>query len=216
MKKILAIALALCLTLSLSVSVFANGSVALPDINHPGPVGPSDSDPNGKLTYNATDANGNPVTIILTPVTSGEKYEAAVPYGIVVMYTVTLVSNTVTGDITIDMYAPGAATSYTVIVCDDWMEHGSVVSVNGNRAKVRVDADTVREYPYVAIVKDFDAVDVDTPQQGIGGEEDPDDGDGDNMNVADPEPEKNPHTGIALAVVPMMVAAAAAVVSKRR
>ena len=53
------------------------------------------------------------------------------------------------------------------------------------------------------------------PTQGIGGEEDPDDGEGDNMNVADPEPEKNPHTGIALAIVPMLVAAAAAVVSKK-
>ena len=53
------------------------------------------------------------------------------------------------------------------------------------------------------------------PTQGIGGEEDPTDGEGDNMNVADPEPEKNPHTGIALAIVPMLVAAAAAVVSKK-
>lgn len=42
---------------------------------------------------------------------------------------------------------------------------------------------------------------------------------GDNVNVSDNEPatqpEKNPTTGVALAVVPMMVAAAAAVVAKK-
>lgn len=43
---------------------------------------------------------------------------------------------------------------------------------------------------------------------------------GDNVNVSDNEPaekpaDKNPTTGVALAVVPMMVAAAAAVVAKK-
>lgn len=44
-------------------------------------------------------------------------------------------------------------------------------------------------------------------------------GDGDTTTVTDNEPatkpEKNPTTGVALAVVPMMVAAAAAVVAKK-
>lgn len=37
----------------------------------------------------------------------------------------------------------------------------------------------------------------------------------DNITVNDPEPDSNPKTGVALAVVPMMVAAAAAAVSKK-
>ncbi len=41
------------------------------------------------------------------------------------------------------------------------------------------------------------------------------DTEGEDVNVGDTEPEKNPTTGVALAVVPMMVAAAAAVVSKK-
>ena len=50
--------------------------------------------------------------------------------------------------------------------------------------------------------------------QGIGGDEDPDD-----MGVTDttpePTPDNNPHTGIALAALPVVISAAAVAVSKK-
>ena len=60
----------------------------------------------------------------------------------------------------------------------------------------------------------FEDVDVETPTQGIGGDEDPED-----IGVTDPEPElavpeQNPHTGVALSLLPAMIAAAAMIVRK--
>lgn len=57
-----------------------------------------------------------------------------------------------------------------------------------------------------------DATTPDTPTQST---DNVDDEDGDNITVEDDKKEENPKTGVALAVVPMLIAAAAAVVSKK-
>ena len=57
-------------------------------------------------------------------------------------------------------------------------------------------------------------VEVDTPTQETDNVDDPDDSD--NIEVTDKTPDENPKTGVVLAVIPMLVAAAAIVVSRKR
>lgn len=58
-------------------------------------------------------------------------------------------------------------------------------------------------------------VGVETPQEPTDNVDDPEDGDSDNLVVTD-TPDDNPKTGVVLAVIPMLVAAAAIVVSRKR
>ena len=98
-----------------------------------------------------------------------------------------------------------------------------------------VPAETVRQWKYFAIVKSFNTVDVEVPGQGTD-QDGENEGEGDEMSAGDtdtdtpeegdtttpepeettPAPEQNPPTGVVLAVVPMVVAAAAIVISKKR
>ena len=62
-----------------------------------------------------------------------------------------------------------------------------------------------------------DGANVQAPTEGTTGEEDPTDGDIPNLEVNDPmTSDRNPSTGLVLAVVPMLVAAAVIVVSRKR
>ena len=138
--------------------------------------------------------------------------------------------------VNIDVYAPGATADSKVIVRDEWeVLDGVTLTVNGNRAVISAPAGVLNTWHYVAIVNEWDAVDVANPQQSNENKEESEDVTDDTPAVdveeepaettpaeetpAEPAPaetEQNPTTGIALAVVPMIVSAAAAVISKRR
>lgn len=244
MKKILALVLALCLTLSLSVAAFAadgSGSVDPSGTVDPsGEVTPGStipSDPGAsKTTYSATDSQGRPVNSNIEVQTSGPLFEELKDNAPVAVYAITLTSS-VDGNVTFDVYAPGASNGDTVLVRDEWeVLEGANLKVNGARATFTVPAETVRQWKYFAIVKSFNTVEVEDPKEGT--EQDGEsEGEGDEMSAGDtdtdtpeegdatttPEPEQsapteseNPPTGVVLAVVPMVVAAAAIVISKKR
>ncbi len=224
MKKILAIALALCLSLSLAVAAFAaDGSVTLPKIPHGSPAGASSGSTasGSKYTYSATAANGAPVNATVSVATSGAMYDEATAYGTVVAVYAISVPTNVTGPVTLNVYAPGAEAGDTVLVRDDWeVLEGADLKVSGDRALFTADAAAINQWHYFAIVKNYTEVNVNVPTEAPETEEDEPEG-GDDMNVADepaeePKADENPKTGIVLAVVPMMAAAAAIVVSKKR
>ena len=209
MKKILAIVLAVCLTLSLSVAVFANGSIVLPPSSGVGSSDPTIS----ANTYSAVDASGALLSVKAVKETAGAVYDEIAAYGVVALFNLDIYSN-VTGSVTFDLYAPGATKDSVVIVRDAWEAGLATFTVNGDRVKITIDADLVKTYHYVAIVNNFDGIDVNVPQQST---DNVDDEPGDDITVTDTTPkDENPKTGVALAVVPMMVAAAAVVASKRR
>lgn len=226
MKKILALVLALCLTLALTCTAFADKSPTLdpsPSID-PSPFVPN-VNPNGgvssgatsKFTYSATDANGAPVMITMVAVTEGAIYDEVAAFGVKGVFNLSVLS-AVTGPITINVYCPGASSNSKVIVRDAWeLLEGANLKASGDRVTFTADAETINEWHYFAIVDNFEAVAVDTPTEAGDNTEDVE---GDNVNVDDntpaPAPEKNPTTGVALAVVPMIVAAAAIVASKKR
>ncbi len=229
MKKILSIALALCLALSLSVSVFASAMH-----NQSPEVGPSyspsitvtpgttaGSAAASKLTFSAKDASGKPVTAQVSVVTGGSEYKEIEAYEVVGMWDISVLSAN-SGLVTFDLYCTSAPSKDDIVIVRDAWEAGlaTLDSVSGNRATITVDAALINQYHYIALVKSFDAVTVAPPTQGTENDEDNADDDADNFDAAD-EPattpaDTNPTTGVALAVVPMMVAAAAVVASKRR
>ena len=220
MKKILSSALAICLALVLSVTAFAaEGSVQL------SPTVPTDPSVNensaslGKYVYSAVDADGVPVEARIDTTTSFDSELADQgASGVAGVYSIT-VSKT-SGPVTIDVYVANPEKAKVVLVRDDWeVLEGAELKVSGNRATFTADAAVINQYHYFALVESFDTVTVDEATEGS-------EGDGDDVNVGDTETtdttpettetEKNPTTGVALAVVPMMVAAAAVVVSKKR
>lgn len=238
MKKILALVLALCLTLSLSVAAFAadgSGSVDPSGEVTPGSTIPSDPGAS-KTTYSATDSQGRPVNSNIEVQTSGPLFEELKDNAPVAVYAITLTSS-VDGNVTFDVYAPGASSGDTVLVRDEWeVLEGANLTVSGARASFTVPAETVRQWKYFAIVKSFNTVEVEDPKQGTdqdgesegegdtmvaGDDETPAEGEGDTTTTPEPEQSAptqsdNPPTGVVLAVVPMIVAAAAIVVSKKR
>ena len=240
MKKILAILLALCLVLSLSLTAFAaDKSPELSPELPPAPVNPgaaggsaaggANSSTTGKYVYKVTTASGAPLTADIQAVNSGDIYDEIKGAGVVVMYYITITSSVNPDEIVnIDVYAPGVTSDCDVLIYDEW-ELGSNLGVsfaaNGNRATITGPAGAFNTWHYVAIVSDAAKV-VEVPQEGTNQDEE-----GEDVNetpVVDVEPEDNtpapapsandanPGTGIALAVVPMIVAAAAVVVSKKR
>ena len=218
MKKILAIALALCLALSLGIEIFADNSVVIPPV--PSTVAPNSSA--NKYVWSATDSKGNPVNTDIAILETGAIYEETKEYQPIGVYEIKLPSTNVTGPITVDVYAPGVTADCKVLVRDEWeILEGATLQVNGSRATFTADADVIRQWKYFAIVKDYkeDTVDVQTPQEAADGANDPDAA-GDDMSAGetpDETPaEKNPETGIVLAVLPMVAAAAAIVISKKR
>ena len=226
MKKILSIALALCLALSLSVSVFAAAKDQSPNLgdNYSPSValkpGSAATGSLSKLTYTVKDASGKPVTAQVNTVKGGAEYKEIESYGVLGMWDISVIS-TNSGVVTFDLYCEGVTKDSVAIVRDAW-EAGlaTIDKIDGNRVSISVDAALINQYHYVAVVKSFDAVTVAPPTQGTQNDEDNADDDADNFDAAD-EPattpaDTNPTTGVALAVVPMMVAAAAVVASKRR
>ena len=227
MKKILAILLAVCLTLSLSVVAFAADKS--PDTSVGSVVDPSDMEAQ-KTTYFATDAEGRPINSHIDFITAGPEYNEVVGYQVVGVYAITLYSSRDDDTlITFDVFAPDASENDIVLVRDEWdVLEGANLKVNGNRATFTVPAGTVKQWKYFAIVKDFNTVEVEDPKQDTGNVTD-DPADGDEMNAGDqtedpkeedntpaPSESDNPPTGVVLAVVPMIVAAAAIVISKKR
>ena len=220
MKKILAIVLALSLALSLSVVAFANGSPSVspelppPSINPGGGVNTGSSTVS-KYSWSATDSNGAPVLVDVAYVDASAFADELDPSTVVQIYSLKVVTGN--GPITFNVYAPGASNSDTVIVRDAWeVVPGANLKVSGDRATFTVDADVVNTYSYVAIVTSFDDVEIVNPSEP--GDTDTDDTDIDvgDTDTQAPAKDNNPKTGVALAVVPMIVAAAAVVVSKRR
>lgn len=223
MKKLLAILLALCLTLTLSVSVFADASVQIA----PG----AEKQSLNKYTFSATNAAGHPVEIVVRTIEENDKrhtpeedeiLEEIEDYGPVELYRVDILTSNVTGPVTLNVYAPGASDDDTVIIRDEWeVLEGANLKVDGDRAFFTADADDIKTWHYFAIVKNFDEVNVNAPQEDTGNnaEEEGDDTlnvDDNDDNTAAAPAEKNPETGIVLAVLPMVVAAAAIVISKKR
>lgn len=218
MKKILSIALAVCLALSLSISVFAS-SVTLPP---PSNNDYSDSPLVSKYTYGATDATGKRVQVTVDVLNNnsdiGKEISDCDPVGVYALSVGAGVSDDTV--VTFDVYAPGASNGDTVLVRDAWdILEGANLVVNGDRARFSATAGTVRKWTYFAIVKNTDSVNVNVPQEAPGTTDDPEQNPGD-INVGDGDEEEkkdeNPKTGVVLALVPMMVAAAAIVVSKKR
>ena len=220
MKKILSSVLAICLALALSVTAFAaDGSVQLSPVVEANPSVSDNSGTLGKYVYTATDADGVPVEARFDTTTSFDSELADQgASGVAGVYAIS-VSKT-SGPITIDVYVADPGKAKMVLVRDDWeVLDGASLKVNGHRATFTADAAIINQYTYFALVESFDTVTVDQATEG--GE-----GQGDDVNVGDTEttdttpettePESNPTTGVALAVVPMMVAAAAVVVSKKR
>lgn len=230
MKKFLAILLALCLTLTLSVSVFADGSIFLNDFIAPG----AEQQSLNKYTFSATDANGHPVEIVVRIVNDGDRVhtpeeeeilDEIAGYDPVDLYRVDILTHNTTGPVTLNVYAPGASEDDIVIIRDEWevLENANL-RVDGDRAYFTTTAELIEEWHYFAIVKQFDTVDtvdVNAPQEDTdnNAEEEGDDTlnvDDNDDNTAAAPAEKNPETGIVLAVLPMVVAAAAIVISKKR
>lgn len=238
MKKILALVLALCLTLSLSVAAFASSPSVSPE---PSPEIPGPSTPSGgtsKFDYGATGPNGEVLQVNVDFMDAGSVYEEVKGYTPRGVYALSIRS-AVDGNVTFDVYAPGASASDVVIVRvgNKWQVlDGANLRVSGARAYFTVPAEMVRQYMYFAIVKDFNTVDVEVPGQGTD-QDGENEGEGDEMSAGDtdtdtpeegdttttpepeettPAPEQNPPTGVVLAVVPMVVAAAAIVISKKR
>lgn len=237
MKKILALVLALCLTLSLSVAAFASSPSVSPE---PSPEIPGPSTPSGgtsKFDYGATGPNGEPLQVTVEYMDSGSLFEEVKEYNPVAVYALSIRSD-VDGNVTFDVYAPGASSGDIVLVRDEWeVLEGANLTVSGARASFTVPAETVRQWKYFAIVKSFNTVEVEDPKQGTdqdgesegegdtmvaGDDETPAEGEGDTTTTPEPEQtpapseSENPPTGVVLAVVPMIVAAAAIVVSKKR
>lgn len=231
MKKILALVLALCLTLALTCTAFADKSPTLdpspsipgdksPTINNNPTVEPWGGVSSGvvdKFTYSATDANGAPVMISVVAATAGDIYDEVSAFGAKGVFNISVLSAS-TGPITINVYCKGASNNSKVIVRDAWeLLEGANLKVSGDRVTFTADAETINKWHYFAVVDNFEAVPVDTPTEAGDNTEDVE---GDSVNVGDntpaPAPEKNPTTGVALAVVPMIVAAAAIVASKKR
>ena len=231
MKKILALVLALCLTLSLSVAAFASSPSVSPE---PSPEIPGPSTPSGgtsKFDYGATGPNGEPLQVTVEYMDSGSLFEEVKEYNPVAVYALSIRSD-VDGNVTFDV-----SNGDTVLVRDEWeVLEGANLKVNGARATFTVPAETVRQWKYFAIVKSFNTVDVEVPGQGTD-QDGESEGEGDEMSAGDtdtdtpeegdttttpepeettPAPEQNPPTGVVLAVVPMVVAAAAIVISKKR
>lgn len=225
MKKLLAFLLALCLTLTLSVSVFADASVQIAP-------GAGAGAPNlvSKYNYSAVDSTGRPVNIYVRIVEEhgvfadieDPIYDEIKSDAIDNLYYISVLSNDVIGPITLNVYAPGASEDDIVIVRDEWeVLEGANLRVDGDRAFFTVDAQVINQWHYFAIVKTFDEVNVNAPQEDTdnNAEEEGDDTlnvDDNDDNTAAAPAEKNPETGIVLAVLPMVVAAAAIVISKKR
>lgn len=107
--------------------------------------------------------------------------------------------------------APGG---FVVDFGDDY--HG--ILINGQVVSLEHDLDengvcTICGYGAAEASADG-GVEVDTPTQETNNVDDPDDTD--NIEVTDKTPDENPKTGVVLAVIPMLVAAAAIVVSRKR
>ena len=213
MKKILSIALALCLALALTVSVFADGSVTLDrsPVVSGGGVNTSGNTAASKGTVNAS-INGVPAQVVFgDAVASGITAKKA--------FTLNLIS-AVDGALTVDFYCEGVENGDVLVqyVNGAWVPvEGATVKADGNRAIITLNSSVLKDGNIFAIVK-ADTIDVEVPSDTTTQNTDTDD-EGDTTTVDDteePAKEENPKTGLALAVVPMVVAAAAIAISKRR
>ena len=237
MKKIFAIALALCLALSLSMTAFAANSPTPDRPSVPAPNTSAGTSAGDKFSYSATDSQGRNIRVTVDILDSRDKdyndlvAELTSSFGnakIVNLYRVTI--NTAIDDnetVTLNVYAPGVTNDSVVLVYDEWEVFDNVtIGANGNRAIITAPASVYKTWKYYAVVNGVDVVVVDTPQEDIQQDEEEEDvNETPDVDAEDDEPEtvepevpadNNPGTGIALAVVPMIVAVAAIVVSKKR
>ncbi len=227
MKKILAIALALCLTLSLAVTAFANNSPSLspeiPEEVNPGNGVSTGSEVVNDSSYGATNADGSFVRVSVSKANAGpEAADLADIIGsseaIAGVWKITSIVGD-NGEGTLNLPATGIDSSKTYEVWQDdgWeLVEGATVKFDGNRVLITMNLSSLKADPFIALVE-ADKVAVSTPSDTT--EQQGDDEGDDTVDLGDteePAKEENPKTGLALAVVPMAVAAAAIVVSKRR
>ena len=224
MKKILAIVLALCLTLSLCVvASAADTSPSVPPPSGDGATGMAGAT-GGYAAATAKSVVGvsvNGVTVngaTVAYVENGPVFDELAGQGVTGMLYVDLPAG-ITGPVTLDILAPGTTENAVVLLRDAWevVENAGLV-VLGDRVEFTIDAAVLKEYHYVAVANNYTTVDVIPPAEQADTEEDSAEGDAD-MTVDDTndvEADPNPITGVALAVVPMMAAAAAIVISKKR
>ena len=193
--------------------------------NTSGSVGSSAS----KFVYTAKTASGVPLTASIDSITTGDVYNEVKGYGVIAVYYVAITS-AVSADemVNIEVYAPGVTKDCVVLVRDEWEVLEDVtLTVNGNKAVISAPAGVLNTWHYVAIVSNYEVQDVETPSEpGSNDDETEDVTEAPTVEApAEETPtetpaatpaETNPTTGIALAVVPMLVAAAAVVASKKR
>lgn len=244
MKKILSIVLALCLALSLSVAVFANGSPS-PGVNGEGFV-PGGSTGFGSagagFGFNLFSASSNGLPLLARSTrevpTNDPSFTVGVPEGATAVggVEITFDPSTLAGlsdgaTVTVDVGLPSGVTEGLTMCGDDAWEviPGSSYTIDNGRLTIQMPAWFFKKgYTRIGFFDNWPTETVDIPAE-------PTDNDSDNEQVSEPAPEvdapvdteqttpadtapveQNPGTGIALAVVPMLVAAVAAVVSKRR
>ena len=198
-----------------------------------------------KNTYSATTADGRKVTFVPNIASSTEEpVQALAELGVNTSNAVVMrleLPDGVTDPlayISCEFYVGDIPDDAIIIIYDAWEVRPDVTfKRNGARVTVTAPAGVLQQYPYVAFVSaaEWNVVDVENPSQDTVTDDEPEKV-GDDVPNVDVEPEdttpapapdtttpapapaedNNPKTGVALAVIPMIVSAAAAVISKRR
>ena len=222
MKKVISILLAVCLLAAMTCTAFAAD-------DHSGAMPKPSIDVQNKYDTNASAAGSANLKFTLERLPNDDAHVlSGSGYGVVGGFSASVFSPVPGGTlVTFDTYLPEASDGDQLVafVDGEWvLVDGANVTKNGDRVSFTVSVDLINKAHFFLIVNSFETVNVTVPQEGTEDLPDDDDAnvdvnDGENVTEADTEtdaPEQNPITGIAFAVVPMIFAAAAVIISKKR